>query len=857
MAIDYTGISSIDAGAHDITYSGNEGPKSPEENREIALAILGDEAGEIASQLWNGMSPSEKSEWRSIEGFIQSDDFKIILMKLQSSQQEGRGGIQMATAADPMLQEEYDKYVFEMQEQGLEPMSLEDFRQQAVAGMATGGRVGLANGQLVQPTRHGVRPGYRGDAASVAAEKREKEYGQKSSRPGPDPREKDRRDPGDGPKSKVAPPPYIPPDKKELEEIFKEPKKEKAKDKIKLPIWATIKGIEKTHNAWRRKRFLENYMKKNAVEFEQGMGMFPEGLLGWENWDKDDWNTKQAREWLDELGYADTLKGPEPIGADDTPGGKFWNQGIAAIPEWQRLGYPSHAAWLAAQGTGTTTQQQQQQQQQAASTGPFQVASLSQADLDRLYGTSIPTTGTVGWTRPSPNILQYQAVADGGRAGYAGGGIADLRQGYFLGKIVKSITKPFKKALKSPLGKIALAGLGMYLTRGMGPMGKAGGWKNLLFGQTAASQAARGFPELAATKGLLGKWGLTGGYGGMMPTALGGILGASALGGVYTGLTQKDDEDEMFKKWLAEKQAADDWWIPKFEAAFPAADGGRIGYKDAGDVDSVKKAILEGILNGTLTFEDLIRYEKTGELPKERKIPRDRRKWLEDIKDLDWSKVEPVPMPGSEPIPLHPDATTLNLHQDITPWKTMEFRDENQDGIEDRSQGIYKDRDIIPWDPDRELKEWRGPKDKSRLDKLKKMFEENRAQGGRIGYNEGGNDKDHRKAALAELYKPRMQEGGLMDLGGMEKDYRNDGGFVPIGGQERADDVPARLSRNEFVFTADAVRAAGGGDIDKGAEVMENVMENLENGGNISEESQGLEGARDMFATSQRLEGVL
>jgi hypothetical protein len=109
------------------------------------------------------------------------------------------------------------------------------------------------------------------------------------------------------------------------------------------------------------------------------------------------------------------------------------------------------------------------------------------------------------------------------------------------------------------------------------------------------------------------------------------------------------------------------------------------------------------------------------------------------------------------------------------------------------------------------------------------------AQGGRIG----------------------AQEGGLMDLGGMEKDYRNEGGFVPIGGQERADDVPARLSKNEFVFTADAVRSAGGGDIDKGAEVMENVMEHLEQGGQISEESQGLEGARNMFATAQRLEGVL
>ena len=110
-----------------------------------------------------------------------------------------------------------------------------------------------------------------------------------------------------------------------------------------------------------------------------------------------------------------------------------------------------------------------------------------------------------------------------------------------------------------------------------------------------------------------------------------------------------------------------------------------------------------------------------------------------------------------------------------------------------------------------------------------------KAQGGRIG----------------------AQEGGLMDLGGMEKDYRNDGGFVPLGEEEKADDVPARLSKNEFVFTADAVRGAGGGDIDKGAEIMENVMENLENGGNISEESQGREGAKNMFATAQRLEGVI
>ena len=110
---------------------------------------------------------------------------------------------------------------------------------------------------------------------------------------------------------------------------------------------------------------------------------------------------------------------------------------------------------------------------------------------------------------------------------------------------------------------------------------------------------------------------------------------------------------------------------------------------------------------------------------------------------------------------------------------------------------------------------------------------------------------------LADGGRVGRAEGGLMDLGGMEKDYRAEGGFVPIGGKEKADDVPARLSRNEFVFTADAVRNAGGGDVDRGAEVMENVMTNLENGGSISEESQGLEGARDMFEVSERLSEVV
>ena len=97
----------------------------------------------------------------------------------------------------------------------------------------------------------------------------------------------------------------------------------------------------------------------------------------------------------------------------------------------------------------------------------------------------------------------------------------------------------------------------------------------------------------------------------------------------------------------------------------------------------------------------------------------------------------------------------------------------------------------------------------------------------------------------------------LLDMDGQEMDFRAEGGFVPIGRMEKADDVPARLSKNEFVFTADAVRNAGDGSVDKGAEVMYNMMKNLEAGGDVSEESQGLEGARKMFQTSQRLEEVL
>jgi hypothetical protein len=94
--------------------------------------------------------------------------------------------------------------------------------------------------------------------------------------------------------------------------------------------------------------------------------------------------------------------------------------------------------------------------------------------------------------------------------------------------------------------------------------------------------------------------------------------------------------------------------------------------------------------------------------------------------------------------------------------------------------------------------------------------------------------EEFREQAIAESKMASMKsrrtmaaEGGLMNLGGKEMDLRG-GGFVPMGAKERADDVPARLSKNEFVMTADAVRAAGGGSVQKGADLMYDQMKQLE-----------------------------
>ena len=95
-----------------------------------------------------------------------------------------------------------------------------------------------------------------------------------------------------------------------------------------------------------------------------------------------------------------------------------------------------------------------------------------------------------------------------------------------------------------------------------------------------------------------------------------------------------------------------------------------------------------------------------------------------------------------------------------------------------------------------------------------------KAQGGRIGKFGGGIGVGMPRIPMG---MPRVNAGGVSEL-----DYRQEGGFVPVGVKEKADDVPAMLSKNEFVMTADAVKGAGGGNVEKGAQRMYDTMKSLE-----------------------------
>ena len=97
------------------------------------------------------------------------------------------------------------------------------------------------------------------------------------------------------------------------------------------------------------------------------------------------------------------------------------------------------------------------------------------------------------------------------------------------------------------------------------------------------------------------------------------------------------------------------------------------------------------------------------------------------------------------------------------------------------------------------------------------------AEGGRVNRAMGSDDKVEMAAGIEGLPI------NVNSKGVKEVDLRETGGFIPpVGIKEKADDIPAMLSNNEFVFTADAVRAAGGGSVNKGAQRMYDLMKNLE-----------------------------
>ena len=142
-------------------------------------------------------------------------------------------------------------------------------------------------------------------------------------------------------------------------------------------------------------------------------------------------------------------------------------------------------------------------------------------------------------------------------------------------------------------------------------------------------------------------------------------------------------------------------------------------------------------------------------------------------------------------------------------------------------QSLYGfDMDLVPKDfleTEADFKKQKAPLE------LFKIYEE-KAEGGRIGYARGDSAEDNAMQAAGVMGLPLNQNpAGITEL-----DLRETGGFIPpVGVKEKADDIPAMLSNNEFVFTADAVRGMGDGDVNKGAQRMYDMMKRLENGGRV------------------------
>ena len=383
--------------------------------------------------------------------------------------------------------------------------------------------------------------------------------------------------------------------------------------------------------------------------------------------------------------------------------------------------------------------------------------------------------------------------------------VNEPRQLYGLGSFVKKIGKGIKKVAKSPIGKAALIGGGLWGLNNFGPLqGKLG------------SMLGTGWNKF---KGMgLGKQAL---------------LGAGVLGTTLPFLAGEEEEEIIETPWeetsgsianirqMARDRHPSLMFLPKSDYVQQgfftgAKDGGIIGLANGGNpaeaqAEQMLKMEYQKYRNqgGTMSYQQFkmaVLQQAQAQGPMAQGQPQMAQPQMAAKGGrIGYNRGRVVNPGGYAGVELEPY------------WK--------------RYQPDLSDRHLNQISDGRIISPPRG--DISGILEFMKMMAKtkNKAEGGRIG----------------------KEEGGLMDLGGMEKDYRQDGGFVGIGRKERADDVPARLSKNEFVFTADAVRNAGGGDIDAGAEVMDNMMKHLESGGQISEESQG-GGGEEMISEEEMIQ---
>ena len=468
---------------------------------------------------------------------------------------------------------------------------------------------------------------------------------------------------------------------------------------------------------------------------------------------------------------------------------------------------------------------------------------------------------------------------------YAEGGITSIRQPYFLGKVVKKIGKGLKKVVKSPLGKAALIGGGLWgLNKfGLGSSGIGKNWWSKAMGSGPGKfLMGSGMPKGPPSQGGGTSRGILGGAWDWMKGNPGkaAMIGLGTAGTLLPFLGTGDDEEEVVDDWTVTPESIAKIrnmtrnrdpslaFLPQnqyVQSGYYLADGGRAGLMNGGGVaeaqaENMLKMEYQKYRNqgGTMSYQQFkmaVLQQAQSRGPMAQAQPQMMNKGGrmgyqggELVEDESMMAATPTGMmeENIEEVQGEPTREQLEaLAMEIFQLRLEELDEEQlmvvyQTAMEMQPQeGIMQEADI-----------------------------QMAARGGRIGLLGGGPVPGSHVAGYttpAAYNKFDYPSGGvrvaaanggimpLLDLGGKEKDYRNEGGFVGIGRKEKADDVPARLSKNEFVFTADAVRNAGGGDIDAGAEVMENMMNHLEAGGEISEESQGI-GAQGMYDNMRQLE---